>query len=74
LAVEDDNDSNVVHAFRLQTLPEPVVAQQLVAGLVGLGTLNAVRARQRKGPMPQKDSAEKAVREIRRHPAAECPR
>jgi hypothetical protein len=48
LAVEDDNNSNVVHAFRLQSLPEPATALQLAVGLAGLGTLNAVRARQRK--------------------------
>jgi hypothetical protein len=48
LAVEDDNNSNVVHAFRLQTLPEPVATLQLAACLVALGALNAVRARQRR--------------------------
>jgi len=58
LAVEDDNNSNIVHAFRLQTLPEPVVALQLAAGLVGLGTLNAVRARQRKEAKKKRVSVE----------------
>jgi hypothetical protein len=48
LAVEDDNNNNVVHAFRLRTVPEPAAGLGLVAGLVGLRTLNAVRARQRR--------------------------
>ncbi len=46
LAVEDDNSSNVIHAFRLYTVPEPSGTLHLAVGLVFL--LKAVRVRLRR--------------------------